>query len=149
MLTPVVLPPGLASEATKPDPTRSSAMARIGMVFAACCAARTFGSPAAKMTSTLPLTSLGGVCRKVIDAQAIAVRIAEEVLTLDEALPTQGFEKRGVPRRATRTELQAADAIGATRLLRHRHYRPHSSAAQTRDERAPVRSTNRHQFSSP
>jgi hypothetical protein len=49
-----VLLPGFASEAMNPESTRS---ARIARVFVACCAALTFGSPAAMMTSTLALTS--------------------------------------------------------------------------------------------
>jgi hypothetical protein len=54
----------------------------------------------------------------LIDAQAVAVRIADEVLAFDEALPTQGVEKRDVSRRVARTELQTAEAIGAACFLR-------------------------------
>jgi hypothetical protein len=41
MLIPVALPPGRASEGTKPAPTISSAIPRMGKVCVALCAART------------------------------------------------------------------------------------------------------------
>jgi hypothetical protein len=47
-LKPVMLPPGLASDATKPALTKSDPLAGIGMVLVACCAALTFTSPPAE-----------------------------------------------------------------------------------------------------
>ena len=55
-VTPVVLPLGRANEFTSPEPSISSVIARIGIVFVACCAARIATSPQATMTSTLALT---------------------------------------------------------------------------------------------
>jgi hypothetical protein len=51
-VTPVVLPPGLASERTNPWPTMSSVKARIGIWAIARCAARTAASPPTPITST-------------------------------------------------------------------------------------------------
>src|SRR5262249_24036871 len=50
MLTPVMLPPGLAKLATSPDPTRSSPPVMIGSVVVADCAARAAASPLARIT---------------------------------------------------------------------------------------------------
>jgi hypothetical protein len=52
MLTPVVLPPGWASELTNPLSTRSSAPARIGIVRVAFCAARVSWLPTVEIAST-------------------------------------------------------------------------------------------------
>jgi hypothetical protein len=60
MLKPVVLPSGLVRERTKPCATMSVEFPSIGMVFVACCAARTAGSPAQMITSTLALMIFGG-----------------------------------------------------------------------------------------
>ena len=61
MLTPVVLPPGRASERTSPDPTISSVNPRIGIVAVARCAARIAASPPQKRTSTRDLTSSAAI----------------------------------------------------------------------------------------
>jgi hypothetical protein len=53
----VMLPSGLVGERTKPWPTMSFEMAKIGMVFVACCPARTASLPAQMIASTLALTS--------------------------------------------------------------------------------------------
>src|SRR6516162_3657524 len=57
MLTPVVLPPGLARLLISPEATMSSTNATIGMVLVACCAARTAASPEATMTLAFSRTS--------------------------------------------------------------------------------------------
>src|ERR1700738_2284289 len=50
--TPVMLPPGLASDLTKPEPTGSPVDAiTIGMDEVACCAAKTAGVATATMKS--------------------------------------------------------------------------------------------------
>ncbi len=56
MLTPVVLPPGLAKLAISPL-ARSSEFATIGIVLVACCAARIAGMPKARMTLAFARTS--------------------------------------------------------------------------------------------
>jgi hypothetical protein len=56
MLTPVVLPPGLAKLAISPEPT-SSPFATIGIVLVARCAARIAGGPRATMTLAFARTS--------------------------------------------------------------------------------------------
>ena len=54
---PVVLPSGRATEFTKPDPSISSVIATIGIVFVASCTARIASSPTVLMTSTRALTN--------------------------------------------------------------------------------------------
>jgi hypothetical protein len=56
ILTPVVLLPGRASEATSAEASISSAMATIGTVRVTCCAARIGRSPPQTRTSTPELT---------------------------------------------------------------------------------------------
>jgi hypothetical protein len=56
MLTPVVLPPGLAKPPISPL-ARRSAFATIGIVLVACCAARIAGGPMARMTLAFARTS--------------------------------------------------------------------------------------------
>jgi len=85
MLKPVVLPSGLVRERTKPCATMSVEFPSIGMVFVACCAARTAGSPAQMITSTLADDPCR-VLRKLVDAKSVALRIDHEVLPFDEPL---------------------------------------------------------------
>ena len=67
ILTPVVLPPGLARLEISPEATRSSAIATIGIAWVACWAARIAGSPRATMTLALSATSARASSGKPFD----------------------------------------------------------------------------------
>jgi len=71
---------------------------------------------------------------ELFDMHAVAVRIGYEVLPLDEALPAQGVEQGGVPRRGTRAQLQASQAIGPARILRMRSQGKQRRATDRPDE---------------
>jgi hypothetical protein len=66
MLIPVVLPPGLARERTRPAATMSSATPRMGTVRVACCAARIAISPEHTMASTGDLTIASATSAKFL-----------------------------------------------------------------------------------
>ena len=87
MLTPVVLPPGLTSERTSPDPTMSSVIAMIGIVAVARCTARMATSPAQKNGIDLGFGHLHRNFHKLIVAHSIAAPIDVEVLAFDEVAP--------------------------------------------------------------
>jgi len=67
--------------------------------------------------------------------QAIAALINPEILSGDEALPFQFSEHGDVMRRATRTEVQAAQAIGSALLLRAHSERPSDHCAAKKSEK--------------
>ena len=75
--------------------------------------------------------------RQADRVQAIAALINPEILSGDEALPFQFSEHGDVMRRAARTEKQAAEPIGPSRLLRRSSERPCDTRAHKRDEFAP------------
>ena len=73
--------------------------------------------------------------------------IDDYVLTIDESSFAQTTDKRSIG-------LISGPHVDKTynrhrRLLRPRHRRPHGRAAESRDERAPARSTDEHRISSP
>ena len=81
------------------------------------------------MTSAEALTS-SAAC--VVDVQAVAALVD---LPGDKALPPQLVEHGNMIRRAVRTEMQAAEAIGPARLLRVRSERPCSRCAAEKPEK--------------
>jgi hypothetical protein len=78
---------------------------------------------------------LRGMFGKLVGVQAIAALVDPEILPGDEALPFQHLEQGDVMRRAERTEMQAAEAIGPPRLLGVRGERPYSHCAAEKPEK--------------
>src|SRR5262249_55407019 len=97
-LTPVVLPPCLASELTKPDTTMSSVNARMGTVVVAFCAALVAGSPPTMITSTGDLNSSDANCEtsstRVPYVCQSTVRYAEFGVTNTRRVLEYGIEHR-------------------------------------------------------
>jgi hypothetical protein len=82
MLTPVMLPPGLAKLEIKPDATRSSARATIGIVLLAC-AARVAESPKVIMTLARFCTSASANAEKCWRRPSSARTSETQVAALD------------------------------------------------------------------
>src|SRR5262249_2149930 len=137
IVTPVVLPSGLARERTKPWSSMSSVKAKIGMLAVARCAARTAASPPARMTSTPASTRSAAWPSISLRQQRETGCIDYEILAFDEAEPPQFIEQREIMRYIARARKQAAEAINASGLLSARHERPRDGrAGEQRDELA-------------
>src|SRR5215831_17203296 len=118
-LTPVMLPPGRASEATSPSATMSSVMPTSGMVRVSDCSARTGTSEPARIASGAALT------RAVFLFTGLeATENHVKVLAFYKAVEPQFIEQCEYRRRLARGGDQEPEAIGTARLLRLCHERP-------------------------
>jgi len=78
---------------------------------------------------------LRGMLGKLVGVQAVPTLVDPQILPGDEALPFQLVEQGDVMRRAARTKMQAAEAIGPARLLGVRAERPRSRRAAEKSDK--------------
>ncbi len=135
---PVTLPPGRASDVTRPLPIGSPAEGNtIGITDVACFAATAASVPPARMMSTLSRTNSAAISVKR-SARPSAV-LDRDGATLDPAELAQSLHKGGDPcaLACRRTAAQEPNGRQLARLLRACRYWPSSSrAADKRDELA-------------